>query len=129
MQYRLYDTKEKRWVKDEFYISYRGDIFLSKKGLFGYEKLEMVPESRYVYHRDTGVDDANGNLIFEGDIIKNTEDDSQSGVVAYSPNYAAFIVFDDTHSLRYSIDNNNRHTMEVIGNVFDGRKDKEDATD
>lgn len=93
-----------------------------KKGLFGRKKLELVSSKRYTYHRDVGVCDKNGVLIFEGDIVKNPNDETFVGVVAYVPNHAAFFIFDDNANIYYRIDENTRNNMVVVDNIIENNK-------
>ena len=122
--YRLYDHKEKQWVKDDFYVSFFGDVYISKKTLFGNDKMSMASETRYTLHQDIGAYDVNGHLIFEGDICRNCNNHDIVGVISYYPEQAAYLFFETKYDAKYSmsafmIDESSRPEMEIIGNVFD----------
>lgn len=122
--FRLYDHKEKSWVRDDFYVSFFGDVYLSKKTLFGNDKMSLASENRYTLHQDIGAYDVNGKLIFEGDICRNCHDHDIVGLVSYYPEQAAFLLFEPKYDAKYRmnavmIDTNSRSEMEIVGNVFD----------
>lgn len=122
--FRLYDHKQKAWVKDEFYVSFFGDVYLSKKSLFGNVKMSLASETRYTLHQDIGAYDINNKLIFEGDICRNCNNHDIVCVVGYYPEQAAFLLFEPKYDAKYRmnavmIDSNSRSEMEIVGNVFD----------
>ena len=118
--YRVYDNKEKHWVKKGIYISPNNDLSISKKAMFGTEKLSLVSGQRYTFHRDIGLHDRNNVLIFEGDICKITlEHEEVIGVVAYCPEHAAYYVFDYQNYKYYTLGIDKQNKIEVIGNVLD----------
>ena len=116
--YRIYDNKEKCWVRDGFYLSPNGDLSTSKKALFGAEKLSLVSEQRYTFHRDIGLCDKNNTLIFEGDICK-IELLNIIGVVAYVYDRASYYLLDYKNSKYYTLGASNCKEIEIIGNIFD----------
>ena len=122
--YRLYDHKLGEWVKDDFYVSFFGDVYLSKKTMFGNDKMYLVSDNRYTLHQDIGAYDVNNKLIFEGDICRNCHNHDIVGVVGYYPEQAAYLLFEPKYDAKYRmnavmIDTNSRSEMEIIGNVFD----------
>ena len=116
--YRVYDNKEKCWVKKGVYISPNNDLSISKKAMFGTEKLSLVSNQRYVFHRDIGLRDMNNTLIFEGDVCRIARLDTV-GVIAYYPEHAAYYLFDYTNSKYYTLGIDKCKEIEIIGNVFD----------
>lgn len=118
--YRVYDTKENKWVKEGIYLSPNNDLSTSKKAMFGAEKLTLVSNQRYVDQRDIGLHDKNGNLIFEGDICKINHL-NVIGVIAYAPFHAAYYLFDYEHSKYYVLNAEKCKLMEIVGNIFENR--------
>lgn len=118
--YRVYDNKEHCWVNKGIYISPNDGLSISKKVLFGTEKLNLVSNKRYTFHRDIGLHDKNNILIFEGDICKITTDDSEViGIVAYCAEHASYYIFDYINSHYYTMGLYKCDKIEVIGNVLD----------
>lgn len=116
--YRVYDNKDKCWVKKGIYISPNNDLSISKKAMFGTEKLSLVSNQRYVFHRDIGLRDMNNTLIFEGDVCRIARLDTV-GIVAYCSEHAAYYLFDYANSKYYTLGIDKCKEIEVIGNVFD----------
>lgn len=114
--FRVYDNEKKRWVKN-FYIMPNGDMFTLEKTLFR-SKLVFMSKQRYVLHRNIEAYDSKGEMIFEGDIVKNIYSPDQVGVVAYLPRHAAYYVFDNKNSVYYVLSETSC-SHEIIGNVFD----------
>ena len=121
MPFRVYDTKEKKWVSN-CYLNQFDDLLLSEKKRFGKEKTTMLPDSRYVWHRDIGYLDKNDNLIFEGDICNiNTSKGDFVCVVAYVPSCCSYLL---AHSDGEKIDlyefyEEAKDLIEIVGNIFD----------
>ena len=116
--YRVYDSKEKCWVKEGIYISPNNDLSISKKAMFGAEKLSLVSYQRYIFHRDIGLHDMNETLIFEGDICRIARLDV-IGVIAYCSEHASYYLFDYTNSKYYVLGITKCKEIEVIGNVLE----------
>ena len=114
--YRVYDNKEKCWVRDDFFISPNEDMYISNKRKF-LHKLELVPEQRFVVQREICMNDRNGKQIFEGDICKITERNI-IGVIAYIPQHASYYLIDDKNLKYYPLyEKLIFEQVEVIGNV------------
>lgn len=117
--YRVYDNKEKCWVRDGFFISPNGDMYVYDKHTFHKfsHKLVLVPEQRFVVHRGIGMNDSNGKPIFEGDICKITERNI-IGVIAYIPQHASYYLMDEKNLKYYPLyEKLIGEQVEVIGNV------------
>ena len=114
--YRVYDNKEKCWVRDDFFISPNEDMYVSNKRKFSH-KLVLVPEQRFVVQRGIGMNDRNGKQIFEGDICKITARNI-IGVIAYVPQHASYYLIDDKNRKYYPLyEKLIVEQVEVIGNV------------
>lgn len=141
MSFRVYDTEKKTWVKDDIYLSSDDRLFKIKQSVFGMIKipLELNPE-RYIYHRDIGLVDKNGDEIYEGDYIRaivgkvdenddNSEDKIEVGLVTYAYELSAYIMLCTSSNVYYTLGSDTIEFIEIIGNVFDnyyeGQKDGE----
>lgn len=120
---RVYDKKEERWMHGDFCILSNGDLAELKKRPFGTEKIELLSNERYIWHEDIKLYDSIGNLIFEGDICRLDVPDNESlyCFVAYIPERAAYLLFDEKNLNYYNIDENIRNIMSVVGNVIDNQ--------
>lgn len=129
--HRVYNKKDKTWLKDEIYISTMGDMFSSKKSFwnkFGLFKLQLISEHKNIVQNAVGVRDKNGRIVFEGDICKCDVDDDKSilCVVGFAPERASYLFFDYEHSVFYPISNECSDRIEVVGNTFDNPELVED---
>ena len=114
--YRVYDNKEKKWLREGFFLSPNGDMYISKKTLFS-NKLVLASEQRYVLQHEVGMNDRNGKLIFEGDICKIAAR-NVIGVIAYIPEHASYYLLDDKNLRYYPLyEKLIGEQVEVIGNV------------
>lgn len=114
--YRVYDNKEKKWLREGFFLSPNGDMYIFEKNLFS-NKLVLASEQRYVVQHEVGLHDKNGKLIFEGDICKITAR-NVVGVIAYVPQHASYYLLDDKHMKYYPLyEKLIGEQVEVIGNV------------
>ena len=118
--YRVHNNKEGKWLKDNVYLSPNNDLYISKKSLFGTEKLSLASEHRYTYHQDIGLNDKNNKLIFVGDICK-IEHLNVIGVVAYVAEHASYYLLDNKNLKYYPLNKERCSEIEIIGNVFDNK--------
>lgn len=127
--YRVYDNNLKKWIKDRIYLSPDpfSDLYISKRGFFGRNKLIPVSDDRYVIHRDIELYDKNGKLVYEGDYIKAkvSEDRTVIGLVAYAMELSSYVILCMGSEEYYTLGSQVSNEIEVIGNVFDGY-DKEE---
>lgn len=130
MAIRVYDVKNNCWHHGEFCLYANGDLMEIKKRPFGFEKLELLSDERYMYHKDIGLCDSKGNLIFDGDICEmnlpaNPDDPDSTWyeryyfVVGYNYENAAYYLvnIEDSSCCRF-----NKEVIQyitVISNVFD----------
>lgn len=118
--YRIFDNKEKVWVREGIYLSPNNDLSTSKRALFGTEKLSLVSEQRYILHRDIGLRDKNNIAIFEGDICK-VESINVTGVVVYAYDHASYYLLDYANSKYYTLGIEQCKMVEVIGNIIENK--------
>lgn len=120
--YRVYDNKEKRWVKEDVFISQIGDVFVAKKSRmskFGYEKMSLVSERRYTVQYGIGIDDKNGKTMYAGDIVRLDIEDDILCMVAYAAEMGAYLLFDTADMKYYPIIEEIMDSIEVVGNILD----------
>lgn len=126
---RVFDTKNNCWHHGEFCISANEDLMEIKKRPFGLEKIVLLSDERYAWHKDIGLYDSMGNLIFEGDVCEmnlpvnpddpeNNEYECSYYVVGYNYDNAAYYLVnvDDNSCCRF-----NKEVLQylsVISNVF-----------
>lgn len=119
---RVYDKNEQKWLHGDFCLTSNGDLAELKKRPFGLEKVNLLSDTRYVWHEDIGTYDVKGNLIFEGDICElNLNTEIIYCVVAYIEQRAAYLLFDEKNLAYYSFNNYTNEKLSVISNVFDGQ--------
>lgn len=119
--FRVFDLAKNCYVREGFYLSPNGDLYMSKKTLFGTEKLSLVSSQRYVYQVDTGLYDENKVLIFEGDICR-IESLNAIGVIAYIPELASYCLLDDKELKYYPLGEERCKQLKIISNVFENEK-------
>jgi uncharacterized phage protein (TIGR01671 family) len=118
--YRVYDNYEKIWLKEDVYLSPNNDLYISKKTLFSAEKLFLVSDNKYIWHKDIGLYDKNKKLIFEGDICR-IEYLDVIGIIAYVPEHASYYILDDKNLNYYTLGEDRCEQIEVIGNVCENQ--------
>ena len=123
--YRVFDTKRYKWVKKNVYLTPNDEVCVEKKSILGWKKL--VSDDRYVYHRDTGMFDKNGILVYEGDYIKAMVDEDKIvvGMVCFAHETSGYIMLCNDTNEWFSLGSEVSDLIEVFGNVFDGYKGKD----
>ena len=127
MQYRVYDNKEKRWIKDKVYLSPNGELYKIKQGVFGLTKVPLALDSeRFIYHQAIDLYDRNQKQVFEGDYIlaQISEDKSVVGLVCYAHELSAYVILCVDSDEFYTLGSEVSSEIEVIGNVFDNYKEE-----
>lgn len=126
MAFRVYDTEEKKWIKDNVYLSPDGELFLIKQSLFGMTKVPLVlSQDRYIYHEDVGLYDKENVLVYEGDYLQAEveEDRSVIGVVAYAHELSSYVILCVDSDEIFTLGSTTTEFIQVVGNVFDGYKE------
>ncbi len=120
--YRVYDQQKKRWIRYNIYLTPNEELYMLEKPIFRKRNtLRQLSTDRYVYHRDIGLTDKNGALIYQGDIVKANinEDEYINAEVAYVEHIASYVILDFKEGRYYSLGTEECSHLEVIGNVFD----------
>ena len=119
--FRVYDTEQRKWLTENVYLTPNYNLYMSKKNLFGIEKLKLLQDSHYVYHRAIDLFDKNEKLIYEGDYLKCkvSENKIVYGLVTYAIELSAYIVLCEETNEWFTLGNEVTEFIEVIGNVFD----------
>ena len=115
-RYKVFNNKEKHWVKDNVYIAPNGDIFDLRKMPFGMVKMSKAKDEKYTIYYSTDVFDMHGTRIYEGDICRLSESDTY-GVVAYAEQHASYYLFDEKNERYYPLNTAACQQIEVVGHV------------
>lgn len=122
--FRVYDKEKKEWVKGNVYLSPvpNSDLYMFKKNIFGFGKLVLLSDEKYITHKSTGMNDKNGFLVFEGDIVEAKVDEGKivKGVVSFAQEFSAYVILCFEYEEYFTLGNEVSKYVEVIGNVFDG---------
>ena len=123
MGFRVYDSKERKWVRDKIYMTPDGNLFKIKKSLFGLTSMPVPLDSkRYIYHKDIDLYDKYGFPVSEGDYIKAqiNEDTTEIGLVTYATELSSYVILCVDSDNFYTLGSNISKKISIIGNVFDG---------
>lgn len=127
--FRVYSIKEKKWMRDNIYLSpYLNDLYTYKRNIFGRKKLKLESIDDYVIHKNSGLFDKYESSIYEGDYVKCqvSENKVVIGLVVFAPELAAYIILCDDTNEWFSLGSEVLEHVQVIGNVFDGYEDTEE---
>ena len=123
--YRVYDLRRKRWCNNNIYLLPNEELYILEKTLFkNRDKMVIADEDRYVVHRDTGLTDKQGVIIYEGDIVKAEVEDNTFIIleVVYANETASYIAMSFKTETYYNLGTQVCNRIEVVGNVFDTPK-------
>ena len=125
MAFRVYNIEQKKWVKENIYLSPNDELFLLKKGLFGTIKVPL-DNGQYVYHKGIFLYDKKNSLVYEGDYIKAKVDENKEviGLVVYAHELSAYVILCVDSDEFFTLGSETTEFIEVIGNVFDGYKEE-----
>lgn len=125
--FRVYDKQNKKWIKNNVYISTDGDLYILKNSIFSGTKLELLSEGMYVYHESINLYDKEDVLVYEGDYIKAkvSKDKTVIGLVAYAHELSAYVILCINSDEFYTLGSEVCEFIKVVGNVFDGLNEEE----
>lgn len=128
--YRVYDNKNKKWIKDKIFMSPDGDLYTLKNSIFSGAKLELLSDDgRYICHKDIELYDKENVLVYEGDYIraKVSENNEEIGLVCYASELSAYVILCVDSDTFYTLGSEVSSEITVIGNVFDSYEDNRDG--
>lgn len=122
MNYRVYDTVEKKWVDNKTYLTPDGELYVMNQSVLGWTKLSELSQERYVYHRAIDLWDKNEKQIHEGDYIQAQVDKDRSvvGLVAFAVELSAYVILCVDSDEFFTLGSEVTEFIQVVGNVFDG---------
>lgn len=115
------EIKFREWDEDRGSLSYgRREDFDDMVGF----RFDHRESGERVLEQYTGMIDANGKEVYEGDIVRIhviiLSPDDKIGVVKYTPQYGYSIYFNGGRMARQEYwATSDKHTIEVIGNVHE----------
>lgn len=116
-KFRVYDCIDCKWLDKGVYLS-PYDTMIESNSWFGYVKLGLGADHRYIIHRNTEMTDCNNRHIFEGDICKAKDDDFY-GIVTYVSEECSYLLLDMANQKWYPLGSMYSDKVEVIGNIVD----------
>lgn len=126
MEYRVYDTERKEWIRENVFLNPNGELFLIKRSAFGWTKLPLaLSQDRYVYHKAIDLWDKENVQVYEGDYVQARvgEDKSVVGIVAFAKELSSYVILCVNSDEFYTLGSEVTEFIQVIGNVFDGYKE------
>lgn len=122
MEYRVYDTEQKKWIDNKMYLTSDGQLYIMNQSVLGWTKLSELPQERYVYHRAIDLWDKENIQVYEGDYIQAQVDDDRSvvGLVAFAQDLSAYVILVESTQEFFTLGSEVTKFIQVVGNVFDG---------
>ena len=127
IRYRIYDNEDKKWIKDNIFLTPNGDLYKKEKSFFRKYNLSYLGnKQRYIIHNAIELYDKNYKSIFEGDYLKAQVDENKVviGVVVYSNELSSYILLCHDTDEYFTLGSYISEYIEIIGNVFDGYSDE-----
>lgn len=133
IKFRAWDETKKNFIGYAEYVVYpnSGEVAEMVSYNAEYDKLSVNHEA--VLEQFTGLHDKNGKGIYEGDIVKLhvviLSPDDKVGIVEYISKYGYCINFGAKVARQEYWAANDKHTIEVIGNIHENPELLEDVDD
>lgn len=122
--YKIYDTEEEKWITDECALFPDGNLYRVIQKNFDKVKLELIHTKllsevkenlRYIVYRNIYLTDKNGDLIFEGDILRSKK--GVMGVVSYITEQAAYVLLQPKLYKYYNLGEDICKELKKIGHI------------
>jgi len=120
-KFRAWDEKNKEMFKDTFAVTESGEVVTVEQDF-----ITIAPDYIFVDHltimQSTGLTDKNGKEIFEGDVLKVTDQHSWLEVVSFNKDKAMFVSKETKRKAEetplYDLFNTDIFEVEIIGNIY-----------
>lgn len=122
MEYRVYDTEDKKWIDNKTYLTSDGELYIINQSVLGWTKLSELSQERYVHHKAINLWDKNDIRVYEGDYIQAQVDEHRSvvGLVAFAHELSSYVILCVDSDEFYTLGSEVTDLIQVVGNVFDG---------
>lgn len=124
--YKVYDNENKKWITDECMVDPDGTVYSVIHKNFGRPKLEVIHTTlssnendnpRFIIYRSIYLTDKAGNMIFEGNVVRNK--DGKVGLIHYSTELASNVFIHVKENKFYPLNEEMCKQMKILGNVID----------
>ena len=122
-KFRVWDVKNKKFLPESYFaILGNGKLIVTISGY--YNDFTNTNQDDYVIQQYTGLNDKNGNLIFEGDIVQynqNSSYDNMDFIAKWGDEKLGFIFQSNSGEqlVNQTPHLNRLKHLEVVGNIFE----------
>ena len=137
-KYRVWSIRDQEYLDPEYYefcyISADGEVHIGMHEYDGMQdKLQHIPKKDLLIEHCIGHTDKNGKLVYEGDLLGDSEDSEPLFEVCWAPSIASFMLDEyppeeasgNLHTVFEEAVNN----MVIVDNVHERDKKREEEQD